>query len=147
VKGSIGIICFMSAFLFAINSAGAQDNPAMATNKHVSEVADRPVSSTKQANMLSPSLGQLISVNITKGNLKEALEQITRKAGLELSYSDQQVPLGKEVSLNDQSITVNRALWKILEGTGLRFGLSPNKNLVLMKREQPAQEERQEVVT
>src|SRR5699024_1447142 len=136
VKGSVGIICFISVFLLAISSADGQDNPAMATNKQAMEVADRPAPNMKQATMLSPSLSQLISVKITDETLKEALEHITQKAGLKLSYSDQQVPLGKEVSLNAQSITVNRALWKVLEGTGLRFGMSQNNNLVLMKREQ-----------
>src|SRR5699024_6948583 len=135
-----------SVFLLAISSADGQDNPAMATNKQAMEVADRPAPNMKQATMLSPSLSQLISVKITDKTLKEALEHITQKAGLKLSYSDQQVPLGKEVSLNAQSITVNRALWKVLEGTGLRFGLSPNKNLVLMKREQVKQEIAQETV-
>lgn len=83
---------------------------------------------------LPPSLRQVISVDYENATLKEALHDIARKGNFRLSYGDSRVPLQKKVTVHLSNATVNDALWKVLDGTGLRFAVSPNKHLVLMER-------------
>nr|WP_244545702.1 TonB-dependent receptor [Fodinibius roseus] len=89
----------------------------------------------------------MISLEFENVSIKNALENIVRRAGFQLSYSDQQVPLSRHITINLQNVTINKALWKVLEGTGLRFALSPNNHLVLTKREDSKKEAAVEVIS
>ncbi len=94
----------------------------------------------------SAVLNKIITVKLGKSTLKLALQEIASQAGLKLSYSAPFVPLDKELTINLNDITVNDALWKVLEGTGLRFAISANGHLVIMKREEIRSQEIQETI-
>ena len=85
-------------------------------------------------------LNKVISLSLQESTLEEALQRVAGQAGLKLSYSTQIVPLSEKLTMDLDYITVNEALWKVLEGTSLRFAISPNGHLVLMKgKEAPAE--------
>ncbi len=75
-------------------------------------------------------------VTLEKGNHKfiTVLKSIARQAGLKLSYSEQFTPLDKNVNVQVTKTTAEKALWNLLEGTSLRFGISSSGQLVLLKR-------------
>src|SRR5699024_4998406 len=81
-------------------------------------------------------LRQTIPLNLTNVSLEEALVAIAEKANLKLMYSKTLLPPKKEVTISRTSITLYEVLWKVLEDTGLRFALSQNKQLVLLKMQQ-----------
>ncbi|MFH5834319.1 TonB-dependent receptor [Halalkalibaculum sp. DA384] len=82
----------------------------------------------------SSLLNKIISLDLKGVTLEQALKKVSSEAELKLSYSTQLVPVQEEINLQVNQVTVNHALWKILEGTGLRFAVSPNKHLVIMNR-------------
>lgn len=146
-RSGIVIICYITVFLFTMHSVKAQDIPAgdngnLFTKASVLSGIDITYSRTTPT-----SLNKIIMVEYGGVPIKTALEDIAQKAGLQLSYSDQQVPLTKRITLDSQSITINKALWKVLEGTGLRFAISPNNHLVLTKREDSEKEVALEVIS
>jgi len=69
--------------------------------------------------------------------LKEIVNDIARKAGFKFSYSKQLIPLNKKISVKGATLTTEQALWKVLEGTSLRFGISASGQLFLFKRKEP----------
>ncbi|HKK45699.1 MAG TPA: TonB-dependent receptor [Balneolaceae bacterium] len=87
-----------------------------------------------QRNTVPPSLKKVISVDYTNTSLKKALNDIAKKGDFRLSYGDNRVPLQKKINLHLDDVTINDVLWKVLDGTGLRFAVSPNRHLVLMER-------------
>ncbi|MGD8427690.1 MAG: TonB-dependent receptor [Balneolaceae bacterium] len=103
-------------------------------------------SKIRRDNALPPSLRKEVSVDYIDKTLKEALTDIAGRGGFHLSYGDQLVPLEKKINLHLENVTINDVLWKILDGTGLRYALSPNKHLILMKR-YAAPERKKETVT
>lgn len=83
----------------------------------------------------SAVLKKLISLHLKNATLFHALQEIADKTGLKLSYSSEFVPLAKKLNLDLEHVTVNDALWKVLEGTNLRYAVSPSGHLVLLKYE------------
>lgn len=94
----------------------------------------------------SAALSKIISIKYNNATLGQALSDIARKAGYWLSYSDQNVPLYRTIDLELENVTVKNAIWTVLEGTGLRYAISPNGHLVLMKWKKEKEEEVEEVL-
>lgn len=92
-------------------------------------------------------LNRIISLSLSNSTMEKALQEIAKQAGLKLSYSTHLVPTEQKISMRENQITVNDALWKVLEDTGLRFAISPNKHLVLMKRNNVRQPVYLEIIT
>ncbi|WP_185958334.1 TonB-dependent receptor [Fodinibius sediminis] len=134
LRNGIEIVCFLSVFLLAVNATQAQDTPAVDNGSLYTKASVFSGVNITNSRTTPPSLNKMIMIEYQDVALKAALQDVAAKAGLQLSYSDQQVPLSKRVTLGAQSVTVNKALWTILEGTGLRFALSPNNHLVLTSR-------------
>lgn len=84
-------------------------------------------------------LGQSIRVDFLDTPVREALYEIVDKGGLHLSYKESAIETEKIVTLREEEISVYDALWKVLEGTGRRIAISPNRRLVLVE-EQNAEE-------
>ncbi|MDZ7690882.1 MAG: carboxypeptidase-like regulatory domain-containing protein [Balneolaceae bacterium] len=85
-------------------------------------------------------LKQIISIQLEGASLEEALEVVSRQADLKLMYSKSALPENTTITLQKSSLTLYDALWKILEDTGLRFGISQNGQLVILKQEEAAKE-------
>lgn len=146
-RSGIEIACFISVFLFTMHSVEAQDTSAGDDDNLFTKVSALTGANAASDSSPPTSLNKMITVEYKETTLKAALEDIAQRAGFQLSYSDQQVPLTKRVTLESQDVTVNKALWKILEGTDLRFALSPNNHLVLTKRDNAKQEVADETIT
>lgn len=140
----VNITCYITVFLFAITSVKAQDIKNSGLFTKASTYHRIPI---KHAETVSASFKKIISIRFEDETLERALKQIADKAGFKLSYTDQLVPLDKKVTLSLQNVTVNKALWRVLEGTGLRFALSPNKHLVLTPRNDMKKQTRLEAIT
>src|SRR5690625_4493899 len=140
------MLCCLTVLLFAFSSVQSQDLVSSDSDSLISKASS--FSSNKvERDKRASALDQVISAEYEGVRLIQALENIAQKAGFKLSYSDKQVPLNKKVTMNLQNVTVSDVLWQILEGTGLRFGVSPNNHLVLLKRNDTKSEVQLETVT
>jgi len=127
-------ICCLS-IIFLLLSLPVTSNAAQIRGGHkFFSAASSLFEKIRQHESIPPSLKRIISVNFENTSLKKALTDIAQKADLHLSYGDNRVPLQKKITLQLSDVTINKALWQVLEGTGLRFAVSPNKHLVLMER-------------
>jgi len=88
-----------------------------------------------QSTPKSAALSKIISVDYKRTPFMTAVSDIAGKAGYWLSYSDQYIPEYRTVTLEMENVTVGDALWAVLEETDLRFAVSPNGHLVLLKWE------------
>lgn len=97
---------------------------------------------------IAEELNQVIELNLLNTPITLALKEIARKTDLKLMYSESLLPKGKKVTVQESDITLDSALWKVLEGTGIRFALSQNRQLVLLKmQESKSLEVVQETIT
>lgn len=116
----------------------AQINPLHETDRQVMASASDLLQNIKTNQDIAAStvLNKVITFDLKEATLVEALYEIASQADLKLSYSTQFVPLDKKLTMSLSQVTVHDALWKVLEGTGLRFAVSANGHLVLMKRQE-----------
>lgn len=82
-------------------------------------------------NSLSAVKQKTISLKLSNVAFEKAIEEIAKKANLKFTYSRSLMPNFKKVSISSDSITVNEALWAVLEGTNLRYTISKSGHLVL----------------
>lgn len=100
-----------------------EDNLMFALQEQISEP------STTQ-NVL---LKEVIELNISTASIEDALTVIAGKLELKLMYSEEALSVGHRVSIQNQRMTLYEALWEVLEGTGLKFAISSNRQLVVIK--------------
>ncbi|WP_265766905.1 TonB-dependent receptor [Fodinibius salsisoli] len=74
---------------------------------------------------------KIISVNLEEQRLLDALNQLAENNGLSLVYSKEILPLNKSVTVNLRRVTFNKVMYRLLEGTKLRYGISQGKKLVV----------------
>ncbi|MEX0721524.1 MAG: TonB-dependent receptor [Balneolaceae bacterium] len=84
-------------------------------------------------------LEKIVSIKAENEPLLKILESVAKQAGLKLSYERQNIPSKLRKSVSIEKLKLKDALWEILEGTDLRFGISPSKHLVIFKAEKPNQ--------
>jgi outer membrane receptor protein involved in Fe transport len=75
-----------------------------------------------------------MSVNLDRSSLVEALDEISRTAGIRLIYSRDMVPREMPVTLRAAAISVGAALTAVLFDTGLDVVISSNGEMALMKK-------------
>ncbi|CAN5410601.1 TonB-dependent receptor [soil metagenome] len=90
-------------------------------------------------------LQEVVELNISGLSVKDALLSIAKEANLKLMYSEKLLPTDMEVSLENSRISLNDALWGVLDGTDLRFAISNNRQLVLLKVHKPEFTNRTEI--
>lgn len=88
----------------------------------------------------SSILNKVISVDFRDLSLLEAIDTISDKANLKVVYNNKALStIDRKVNFKSDYITIENALWKTLEGSGLRFAVAANKQLILLKRENTEQ--------
>ncbi len=92
-----------------------------------------------QQNFYKADIENEISVMFQETMLEEALSEVTRKAGLKLTYRGDHM-VEKSVSLQNESITVSDALDYILDGTGLDYRLSNTGYLLISESQENIEE-------
>ncbi len=80
---------------------------------------------------------QIIELDLVDVSVEQALTEIALKTDLKLMYSESLLQTEKKVTLQKANITLYSALWKVLDETDIRFALSHNRQLVLMKMQVP----------
>src|SRR5690625_2729751 len=94
----------------------------------------------------SAVLNKVISVKMGSATVLEALEKVADQADLELIYNALDLEsVSHRLTLNVEEMTVNQALWTILEDTGFRFAVSSHGQLVIMKSHDQDRMEKQRV--
>lgn len=80
-----------------------------------------------------PALRIRVTMQLDGVTLEDALERITQKAGLGLTYRRRYPALSERISLHARDVSVVEALTTVLDGTGLRLLAWPSGNLVLVE--------------
>jgi TonB-linked SusC/RagA family outer membrane protein len=78
-------------------------------------------------------LNRRITLDLHNSTLAAALDEVTRIAHLDLSYTDEVVPPSRHVTIKVTDITVREALKRLLSGTGAVVHESPSGALTLVK--------------
>ncbi|MDZ7690802.1 MAG: SusC/RagA family TonB-linked outer membrane protein [Balneolaceae bacterium] len=98
-------------------------------------------------NDASQKLMKIIHLEVGEKVLKDVLNEIADQAGMKLSYSEQLIPMDKRVFIQKSSLTAEQALWNVLEGTSLRFGVSSSGQLFFFKKKNERAPQKLEVVS
>jgi TonB-dependent starch-binding outer membrane protein SusC len=78
-------------------------------------------------------LNKMVSVRIQDAAVLDGLQEIADQAGLELIYNAVGIEsIDHRLDLDLEHVTVNSALWEVLQGTGFRFAVSSHGQLVIM---------------
>ncbi|SHG41029.1 TonB-linked outer membrane protein, SusC/RagA family [Fodinibius roseus] len=85
---------------------------------------------------VADELKQSMELYLVDVSMEQALKEIAEKTDLKLMYHNALLSREKKVTLINPNITLYDALWQVLEGTGIRFGLSQNRQLVLLKMQE-----------
>src|SRR5690625_4287836 len=81
-------------------------------------------------------LFKTIALDLEGVHISQALQTIADVADLKLMYSEDLLLNEKVVSLKKPSVSLYEALWDVLNGTGLQYAISPNRQLVIVKGEE-----------
>jgi outer membrane receptor protein involved in Fe transport len=114
------------AALFALLFLGAASVEA--------QVAGAPTSQTG-----SPLLARRISIHVRDVSLRDALDRIALLAGFRLSYSGDNIPLDRRVSLSLDTASVATAFDDVLRGYPVQAVVAGDDHVVLAPREMPPQ--------
>jgi len=120
----------------------AQGTQGLQANLNVQRYAD-----IKAQNTSSYKLSKAIELKGGRQVLRNVLKNIADQAGFNLSYSKELLPLNGKVKVKEGKFTAYDALWSVLEGTSLRFGISPGGQLFFFKREKAKLKIKQELIT
>lgn len=141
---SIGVL-FGVLTLPVMGQDSQQANEQVASVGTLEQLLDTEV---RQDISESSVLNKIISLQLKQTSLVNALRVIAEKGDLKLSYDTQLSVLKNQLTLDVKQVSIHDALWKVLENTGLRFAVSPNGQLILMKKdEKPAFQRIQEAIT
>lgn len=83
------------------------------------------------------SLGRSVHVDLTRAPVRDALQQIADRAGLELAYSHDVQSARHRVSVRAEHTTVADALTRVLEGTGFEAYVTREGDALLVRRADP----------
>ena len=82
----------------------------------------------------TPLLARRLELNLKGVALKQALAEIAQRAGLRLTFIDDDMPLERRVHLRAETITVAAALTDVLLGTGVDVVFGSDGGASLVKR-------------
>ena len=105
------------------------------SQKLLVDLAAQHVSMPQDETDSSKKLKKVIYLDGGEKMLGEVLENIAEQANLKLSYSEELIPMSMEIFVDPGRATVEQAMWSVLEGTSLRFGISSAGQLFFFERE------------
>ena len=82
-------------------------------------------------------LNTVIRLRLRNVSLKDALERISEKAGLNLVYGSEKVAIGTSIQMEEERVTAREALEIILQDTGLQFRTFEQETVVIEERTTP----------
>jgi len=105
------------------------------------ELPQQRAATTQGDNIYLQNIKKIIQFDKTEMLLGEAIQYIADQVDLKLSYSEELIPLDKKVTIEPGDMTVEQALWMILDGTTLRFGISSTGQLFFLEKQVTRAEE------
>jgi TonB-dependent starch-binding outer membrane protein SusC len=132
-KKIIPILCFIVVTCvlqagIAIQKGHAQDYDQTYTERIYSGAT------LVQVNSL---LTKVIDLDVDNRTRLQALQEIAEKTGFKVSYDTELSQLHETVGVQMYRVTTEEALWAVLKGSGLRFSVSQNRQLVLFPFNEP----------
>lgn len=91
-------------------------------------------------------LDRVIELNIVNETVEVALASIAEELDLKLMYTKELLPKEMRVNIVNKRMTLYDALWQVLNGTGLQFAISSNRQLVVVKQENSNEKAVSEIV-
>ena len=85
-------------------------------------------------------LESVIELNIVNKTVEDALASIAEELDLKLMYTKELLPKEMKVNIVNKRMTLYDALWQVLDGTGLQFAISSNRQLVVVKKQDSNQQ-------
>jgi TonB-dependent starch-binding outer membrane protein SusC len=129
----IGILCVLYGGI-AIQNGYSQNNKQT--------YADR-ISSQATIVQVNALLGKVITLDAGNRTRLDVIKEISEQVGFNISYDTGLLQLYESVQIDINRATTEEALWSVLEGSGIRFSVSKNRQLVLVPFEM---EERHEIL-
>jgi len=128
----------ISVFLLFIQPFGVLAQKGTATISHKKILAStyelknqKPDTQKKQG----AELNKIVILKKGKQRFISVIKSIADQTGLKLSYSEQIVPVNKEINIEEVKLTARKALKNVLKGTSLSFDVY-SKQLVLFLKTQ-----------
>lgn len=138
VVGAVSAVLLVIFGLLFSTTAFAQDGDPYFASQEINnyeELAPTQGSKNDPDDLVS-ALNTVISLQLNGATLEEALTHISNKADLNILYGSERVDVGKEVTLETQEITAQKALEQVLQGSGLGIVAFGNR-LALVDRANP----------
>lgn len=129
----IRMIGVMLAALISVPALVAQQSNSTSESENDAQLLALQNQMPDEDSEAYAQLKQLIELDMQNATLEEALEAIADQADLKLMYRKAILPADKKVTYLNKAMTVYDALWEVLDGTGIQFAISQNKQLVLLR--------------
>ncbi|HLR31955.1 MAG TPA: SusC/RagA family TonB-linked outer membrane protein [Fodinibius sp.] len=131
--GRISLLGILAGFLTLplMGQIQQESNEQVVSVEYLKKLGEQEVKNNSQSSII---LQKEISLKLRQNSLLEALKEVVKKGDLTLSYDTQLSVLENKLTLDLKQITIEDALWKILENTGLRFAMTSDDQLVLVRK-------------
>ncbi|MDR8394531.1 SusC/RagA family TonB-linked outer membrane protein [Aliifodinibius sp. S!AR15-10] len=135
-KGMVFLWMFSMFLLLGMSVKGSlawsQNSSKTAEND---DLAGTIISYVEEQNSVNTIASKIVSLHVNNATVFEAVNQLASDNNLTLSYSKEILPENKTVSVDLRQVTFNKAMYMMLEGTGLRYAISDKGKLVLFEAE------------
>src|ERR1041385_718804 len=118
--------------LIPVHSAVCQQTQLASRGPRFLLAASSPTLEQDASN--APVLHRRVSLDLSGVTVDQALKEITRQAGLEISYSPRVVHLERSVSVHAREITVAAALTEVLLDAAVDVSVASGGELALVRR-------------
>lgn len=94
----------------------------------------------------TPASGQTVTLRSQQITLKEAFSKIEDQTGMSIDYDERVIDVNKKVNVNIRNNSLEEALSKLLEGSGLTFTID-GKHVLISSRNVPSQQQKRITIT
>src|SRR5699024_3821467 len=131
--GRISLLGILAGFvtLPLLGQVQQESNEQVVSAEYLKKLGEREARNNSQSSIV---LQKEISLKLRQNTLLEALKEVAGKGELTLSYDTQLSALENTLTLDLKQITIEDALWRILRNTGLRFAVTSDNQLVLVRQ-------------
>ena len=120
----LGTLSMLMFSLVSAQETHLESNLSLALQQH-----QMPAVNSNEYDLLH----EVIELSFAGATVEQALNEIAGKANLKLMYSEKLLKSDKQITIDYKTVTLYEALWEVLENTGLRFAISPNRQLVVVR--------------
>lgn len=130
----LSFFCLLASLATAVSAQEVVTEVALARGPRFLYAASSKETPVRVDVRRTPMLSKRITLDLHDVTLEDALTEITRQAGLRLSYSKAVVPLAKTVRLKAEEITVAGAISEVLFDTDVDVLFTTNGQAILVSK-------------